>query len=362
MLINCPRCGFNQPKDAYCAKCGIEIDAYKPPPESLGQKMLRSVPLQLILAVFVIAGTSAYFLEGNPFNKEVSGRQSRTTLRLNPSSSTGIPSDDLSAASKDLLDENTSNEESLEDSNTRSLSSEEGATPAEASLDLLVETPDGTTKRVAVAAAGTKAATTSGEPSATAPSSPQKNRIRVAIYEMQTEFRNYLINLSASRGLFPKDGALPSGVLENASLASGSVGRSSSLIFTESKDLPSDSTSAKFNYGYNPPNGNPFLGLSLEVFQDKSDAKSTTLTLGLSRQWPSNLENRLVLDQPLIFEQSFELSKGNGIFVINLFPAQAIPGEKALLNTNLAKIVGSSAFKSRLTDFVLLIEIDNASN
>src|ERR1022692_1365529 len=30
MLVNCPKCGFSQPKDRYCAKCGVDMDSFKP--------------------------------------------------------------------------------------------------------------------------------------------------------------------------------------------------------------------------------------------------------------------------------------------------------------------------------------------
>ncbi len=30
MLINCPRCGFQQPKDKYCAQCGVDMETFKP--------------------------------------------------------------------------------------------------------------------------------------------------------------------------------------------------------------------------------------------------------------------------------------------------------------------------------------------
>ncbi len=33
-MMKCPKCGFSQPKDKYCANCGIDIEIYRPPRRS----------------------------------------------------------------------------------------------------------------------------------------------------------------------------------------------------------------------------------------------------------------------------------------------------------------------------------------
>lgn len=30
MLVDCPKCGFNQPKDRYCARCGVDMETFTP--------------------------------------------------------------------------------------------------------------------------------------------------------------------------------------------------------------------------------------------------------------------------------------------------------------------------------------------
>lgn len=58
MLIKCPKCGFDQPKDTYCANCGIEIDSFKPIIEPLWIRAFRS-PLFSLLT-FLIFGYGAF--------------------------------------------------------------------------------------------------------------------------------------------------------------------------------------------------------------------------------------------------------------------------------------------------------------
>jgi hypothetical protein len=47
MMVNCPRCGFSQPKDQYCAKCGIDMLAFKAPPTPAWLKLVRHPGFQL---------------------------------------------------------------------------------------------------------------------------------------------------------------------------------------------------------------------------------------------------------------------------------------------------------------------------
>lgn len=54
MLVNCPRCAFSQPKDQYCAQCGIDMQSYKPKEAPLLNRILGNTVLQ-ILALFIAA-------------------------------------------------------------------------------------------------------------------------------------------------------------------------------------------------------------------------------------------------------------------------------------------------------------------
>lgn len=57
MINKCPKCGFGQPQDQYCAKCGVDMTAYKPPPQPLMKKLAENFFIQLVLILFLGAGT-----------------------------------------------------------------------------------------------------------------------------------------------------------------------------------------------------------------------------------------------------------------------------------------------------------------
>jgi len=58
MLINCPKCGFSQPKDRYCASCGVDMDHFRPQPTPWLGKFWNNpttpVGLTMIVAIMSI--------------------------------------------------------------------------------------------------------------------------------------------------------------------------------------------------------------------------------------------------------------------------------------------------------------------
>lgn len=55
MMIECPRCGFAQPKDQYCASCGLNIDQFLARPKSIWLKVLQNPNLHLSLIGILVA-------------------------------------------------------------------------------------------------------------------------------------------------------------------------------------------------------------------------------------------------------------------------------------------------------------------
>lgn len=54
MLVNCPKCGFSQPKDHYCAKCGVDMDNFKPAAPSFWQEVFGHPALHIgVIAILV---------------------------------------------------------------------------------------------------------------------------------------------------------------------------------------------------------------------------------------------------------------------------------------------------------------------
>lgn len=63
MLIKCPRCGFSQPEDQYCASCGVNIETYVPRKSSLSKRVFSSTLLQVAFVISATLGVSYYGLK-----------------------------------------------------------------------------------------------------------------------------------------------------------------------------------------------------------------------------------------------------------------------------------------------------------
>jgi hypothetical protein len=61
MLVNCPKCGFSQPKDQYCAKCGVDMGAYQPKGEPFGRRLLGN-PLLHVVIIFTVVLASVLYI------------------------------------------------------------------------------------------------------------------------------------------------------------------------------------------------------------------------------------------------------------------------------------------------------------
>jgi hypothetical protein len=71
-MVNCPRCGFTQPKDQYCAKCGVDMLAYKPAEKPLSQKLATSWLVQVALLCLVLV--SVYMIIKGQSHKSLEER------------------------------------------------------------------------------------------------------------------------------------------------------------------------------------------------------------------------------------------------------------------------------------------------
>src|SRR5580658_10425397 len=63
MMQTCPKCGFVQPEDQYCAQCGCNIANFKPVQAPFLKRTLGNPSLQIgAIVVVILAITLAIFL------------------------------------------------------------------------------------------------------------------------------------------------------------------------------------------------------------------------------------------------------------------------------------------------------------
>ena len=57
-MMKCPKCDFSQPKDRYCAHCGVDMDRFKPSQIPFTSRILSSSGFYVFLATVIVIATS----------------------------------------------------------------------------------------------------------------------------------------------------------------------------------------------------------------------------------------------------------------------------------------------------------------
>lgn len=73
MLVRCPKCHFEQPKDPFCAKCGIEMASYKPPADTFVGKILKNATAVFFIVIVALFAGTFYFFKTNRTQQESAG-------------------------------------------------------------------------------------------------------------------------------------------------------------------------------------------------------------------------------------------------------------------------------------------------
>lgn len=60
MMMECPRCGFTQPKDRYCASCGLDVDSFVVKPQPVLLRILQNPNFHLSLIGILIVLVVGY--------------------------------------------------------------------------------------------------------------------------------------------------------------------------------------------------------------------------------------------------------------------------------------------------------------
>lgn len=96
-MQECPKCGFSQPVDRYCANCGLDIEGFRPKPDSILKKLTKNTGLHITIVVLVISvlSTFIYFEQKKKLLEHLNlNPQTNPSLRLNESISK-LPTTDL---------------------------------------------------------------------------------------------------------------------------------------------------------------------------------------------------------------------------------------------------------------------------
>lgn len=325
MLVNCPRCGFSQPKDQYCAKCGVDMVSYKPQKAPIVRRLIThpaSFIVVLILSIYL----------GYSLTQSFKGRS-----------------------------------HPLSKSNLHSFLSQKSLNPDEAEnyREALSAAEDESTKESSLQSTKKSALNPKNETLSKKSISFEKE-VQITFYEVKTDALFYWMDRQT-----PSEKFVHTDEYSLATLPHFSQIKKSFLEFSRPLDHLSKDTNLKetsrldFFYGVSIPEyQNTRVGHRFYmVFQPLSENEATLHgELFLQRYWylrsGRTKQNYIEHPQQDTIKESLNLEPDSVFMVIGSLPRET-PPEVALKleDSPVYKLLKTDNFQKKLTDLVILIEI-----
>lgn len=327
MLINCPRCGFSQPDDKYCAQCGVDMETYRPAQVSWIKKVLEN-PLLQFGVLFLVAGGIAFYL----YNRDQANLQARVSYLKG----TAPISATESQASNQLLE------------NTVSDASAEAPPALAASLPLTDEVmppdkkPDDTTAAKATA------------------EKPTGPMIRVFYAEVARGALQRIFEESQSTGQFMtfKDD-YSAGIIPNIDKKLSPSNTNIKILHKEERPLEMGK-SLQWFYGLKDRlDPESELGMTTFIEMSEIEAGNYRGNLEIQRNWRELGDSGKVSLQRRSFPAIFEIGTNTGFFISGVMPYKTnLDNDDELTSIDIFKILKSEEFQRKGSDFVIFVELD----
>lgn len=335
MLINCPRCGFQQPKDRYCAQCGVDIENYRPPRKSAVSRLTRNPVLQVLLVIGIatVAGVSLYQQQSNEIEERVN------YLKRVQVVNSLTKSDDAPTAPA-VDDETTDSVAEIETDETK--------------LPLTEEEVEGAASLVADSAAATRAVPTdSTREGQAATATPDVANVRIFVAEISRRALDELHEESRALGQFNKFADYYAGIIPHMDRKIAPSNKEIKVLFRDQKPI-GPQRPVQFFQGINSGDLENEIGFRYYIEMQETDGVVFRGHIELIRSWRDQPQMPL---QKEIYPAVFELTQGSGFFMSGLIPRRSLfPNEGELLNISPFEILNSRNFLLGASDSILFLE------
>lgn len=357
MLINCPRCGFQQPNDTFCARCGVDMETFKPVQVPGWKKVIANPLVQLSLLVSVGGAVSLALFE--------KGKQQLKTTAATTNSST-----------QPLADQKIVEEEVTQTSKEAPVGELDSPPTAansinpQASATMMPPSSTGAPTPATGPATPTPSATplSTSKPASIADdnisenikrTSTQKTPQVVIIYaEISQEMLNSIFSSSRSTGQFMELNDYTAGLIPTLDKAIGST--QVKILHKEVRPMEKVTSFQWFN-GIKDPNDTNFeVGLTTFLSVTELDNNSLRGNISIRRSWrePTGVGSFEV--QKKTFPAEFEIDDSSGFFLAGVMPRRAyVENEQELENIDIFKILSSPQFKAGESNFIIFIDFQS---
>ncbi|MGZ3746026.1 MAG: hypothetical protein ACXWRE_01745 [Pseudobdellovibrionaceae bacterium] len=339
MLVKCPRCGFSQPQDKYCAQCGVDTETFIPPRKSAFVRYTTNPLLYLTMALIAISISIATL-----YKRDHSDLAQRVKFLKGSLQIANTYKQERRQASK--------KEEESPDSSADS--SEEIAAPSQM-------VPAAT----AAAASPSPAATTS----AMKKNSPSSAEPMAYVYyaEVPRQSLEKIFEESLATGQFNSFGDYTAGILPDMQKRITAAGLKIHILEKSEKAI---SKNQQWFIGIHDPESDEDLGLS--TFIELNEVENNTFRGNLEivrslREVDLDRTRNIASVDPAAtggvqknsYPAIFELGPGNGFFISGILPRKThIAHEEELMAKAPFEILKSTNFQNKESEFVIFIEFE----
>lgn len=71
MQVECPKCHFRQPEDRFCARCGIDMQSFKPPEKSFFEKLMQNATLIFLVGMVLLSSGLFFYFKSSKIKTEI---------------------------------------------------------------------------------------------------------------------------------------------------------------------------------------------------------------------------------------------------------------------------------------------------
>lgn len=342
MMVNCPKCGFSQPQDQYCAKCGVDMVTFRPVAKPLFTRLILNTTFQVSVLAFVALGGGLYVRQAN---RE---KLARTIAETPIARDAEQQETELAAAQ---ADENS--KASLRQTVSASITDSNGKSKAELEVAAVPLETAAATSFVASSApvsppSGSAAPPPLGTRSAFAPAS----NLRVYFIEAQ---RGLISSLLSDARQTSSDGTFSYGVVANLERRLKASHAWQSLDTSGEQALHLNQPNVIFK-GTRDQNSGQNLGFTIQVIPLSHDENGTHLQIDANRVLRDQANGLDSFDFPL--PESVTLQRNSSFLLTGALPHRALydSEERLYRSVNVLKSMGNEQFRAGQTDVAIVIE------
>lgn len=324
MILNCPRCGFSQPEDQYCAQCGVNMQSFRPAEKTLFKKLSENLTLQVFLLLVAAGIAGSYMIQtgSSPVWVQKLTRSqgvSKSTKNISASVNVkGMTTDSASTGTSDSeLSELENQEITVEKAYTKNISPT--TSDAEPVSSRTSEIKDSSTD-----ISGTE--------------------FKLTYAEISMEVLAKWIAESSRLGLYQNFPDYSAGILPDYKKRGDPI---HAILKTHDKKL-SVGQSETFLSGTVGDDGQ-MIGINAALEMKSIEAGTVHGSLLITRAARLGRVN---------FPSEFDLSKGAAFFIVDTLTRQNFAAEKATLPMPPFQVFKSLDFMAQKTKFVILLEPD----